>query len=184
MRTKKTRTRPSGSSRTERAGFCRRLANATVIRRLADSTGANLLEAALVTPLLLLLTFSIIDFGVIFYVYLALENGVSQATRYAVTGNQMDDPDNPGEPLGREDSIKAAMREATPTLTIEDQAFSFSHMAPGGAWVGGAGGPSDIEKVTVTYTWTPFTPLIRPFFENGELHLTVESAMKNEGRFD
>jgi Flp pilus assembly protein TadG len=175
MRTKKTRTPPSGSSPTERPGL---------LRRLSDSTGANLLEAALVTPLLLLLTFSIIDFAAIFYVYLALENGVSQATRYAVTGNQMDDPDNPGEQLGRADSIKAAMREATPTLTIEDDAFTFSHMAPGGAWVSGTGGPSDIEKVTVTYTWTPFTPVIRPFFENGELTLTVESAMKNEGRFN
>ena len=38
------------------------------------------------TPLLLLLTFSIVDFAALFYVYLALENGASQATRYAVTG--------------------------------------------------------------------------------------------------
>ena len=159
-------------------------ARGRLVRRLKESRGANIVELALTLPLLFLLTFSIVDFGSLFYVYLALENGVSQATRYAVTGNQMDDPDNPGEQLGRADSIKAAMRDATPTLTIDDAAFSFSHMAPGGAWVSGTGGPSDIEKVTVTYTWTPFTPVIRPFFENGELTLRVESAMKNEGRFN
>ena len=51
------------------------------IKRLKDATGATLLEAAIITPLLLLLTFSIADFGGLFYVYLALENGVSQATR-------------------------------------------------------------------------------------------------------
>lgn len=174
MWTNKTRTRPSGSLRTKRPGL---------LRRLADSTGTNLVEAALVTPLLLL-TFSIVDFALVFYVYLALENGVSQATRYGVTGNLMDDPDNPGQQLARTDSIKLAMRQATPTLTIEDAAFSFSHMTPGGAWTGGTGGPNDIEKVTVTYTWTPFTPLVRPFFDNGQVNLTVESAMKNEGRFN
>jgi len=51
-----------------------------------------MVEAAIITPFLMLLTFSIGDFASIFYVYLALENGASQATRYAVTGNLMDDP--------------------------------------------------------------------------------------------
>ena len=46
------------------------------------------MEAAIITPLLLLLTFSIVDFAAIFYAYLALEHGVSQATRYAVTGQE------------------------------------------------------------------------------------------------
>ena len=93
--------------------------------------GATMLEAALVTPVLLLLTFAIVDFAGMFYAYLALENGVSQATRYAVTGQLMDDPSNPGTPLSRVDSIKAAMRQATPTLTIPDTAFTFSHLPVG-----------------------------------------------------
>ena len=47
------------------------------------------------------------------------------------------------------------MRQATPTLTIPDGAFTFSTCRVGGsAWVGGTGGPDDIEKVTVDYTWT------------------------------
>ena len=45
-----------------------------------------MVEAALVTPLLLFLTFAIIDFAIMFYVYLALGSGVGQATRYATTG--------------------------------------------------------------------------------------------------
>jgi Flp pilus assembly protein TadG len=155
-----------------------------VSRRLRDHTGSTLVEAALVTPLVLLLTFSIIEFASLFYVYLALENGVSQATRYAVTGNLMDDPENAGTPLSREGSIKAALREATPTLTISDADLTFSHLPPGGnAWLSGTGGPGDIEKVTVNHTWTFFTPLMRPFFEDGQITLEVESSMKNEGRF-
>ncbi len=137
-----------------------------------------MVEAALITPLLLLLTFAMVDFATLFYAYLALENGVSQATRYGVTGDVV-------AGLSREDSIKKAMRLATPTLTIADGAFAFSHLSPGdNTWHGGAGGPNDIEKVTVNYSWALLTPLVRPFFPDGRINLIVESAMKNEPRFE
>jgi hypothetical protein len=155
------------------------------LRRLRSAKGSTLIEAAIITPLLLLLTLSIVDFGALFYVYLALENGVSHATRYGVTGNAMDDPDNPGSSLSRADSMKTAMRNATPTLTLDDAAFSFSHMSPGGSsWISGVGGPNDIEKVQVTYTYNLMTPLMKPFFTGGKITFTVNSAMKNEGRFE
>jgi uncharacterized membrane protein (UPF0127 family) len=154
------------------------------VGRLRDTAGTSVVEAAILTPLLLLLTFAIADFGALFYVYLALENGVAQASRYGVTGNLMDDPAHPGTPLSRTDSIKTAMRQATPTLTLQDSAFSFSFMAPGATgWTAGTGGPGDIEKVTVDYTWTLMTPLLRPFFTGGQIRMTVASAMKNEARF-
>jgi Flp pilus assembly protein TadG len=148
-----------------------------IIRQVRDSRGATLIEAAIMTPLLLLLTFGIVDFAMLFYVYLALEHGVSQATRYAVTGNIV-------AGMTREDSIKSAMRSSTPTLTIDDAMFSFSFLAPNAvAWAAGTGGENDIGKVTVTYPWRPMTPLIRPFFTSGQLNIRVESAMKNERRF-
>ena len=151
---------------------------------LRDTRGTNVLEAAIITPLLLVLTFGIADFASLFYVYLALENGVSQASRYGVTGNLMDNPANPGTPLSRTDSIMTAMRQATPTLTLPDSAFTFSHMSVGSsAWVAGAGGPSDIDRVTVNYTWNILTPVMRPFFTNGQIQFSVDSAMKNEARF-
>jgi Flp pilus assembly protein TadG len=142
-----------------------------------------MLEAAIITPLLLLLTFSIVDFGAIFYVYLALENGVSQATRFGVTNQVKDDPLHPGTPLSRPESIKLAMRQATPTLTIPDGAFAFANRpsTAGGAWTAGAGGPNFVDKVTVTYTWNLFCPLLWPFFPGGKINLTVDSVMKNEG---
>jgi Flp pilus assembly protein TadG len=153
-------------------------------KRLRDCRGNTLVEAAVLTPLLLLLTFSIMDFASLFYVYLALENGVSQASRYGVTGNLMDDPASAGKKLTHTGSIIAAMRNATPTLTIDDGKFSFSHMPVGGSnFVPGSGGPGEVEKVTVDYTWDIVTPLIRPFFTNGQIHFKVESAMKNEVAF-
>jgi Flp pilus assembly protein TadG len=147
-----------------------------VFRRLSDSEGNTLLEAAVITPLLLLVTFAIIDFGALFYVHLALQNGVSQATRYGVTGNVM-----PG--LTQQNSIMTTMRQSTPTLTLDDSAFVFSHLSPGGTvWVGGIGAPGDIDKVTVNYTWQIMTPMIRPFFTNGQINFSVESSMKSESK--
>ena len=153
-----------------------------IFRRVRGTQGTSLLEAAIITPLMLLLTFSIVDFGALFYVYLALENGVSQATRFAVTGNLLDDPANPGTNLSRQGSMMLTMRRATPTLTIPDAAFSFYNMAPGGAsWNPGSGGPNQLEKVSVTYTWRFFNPMMSAFFPGGQITLNVDSAMKNEG---
>jgi len=148
-----------------------------IFRRFKDSSGANLLEGAIITPLLLLVTFAIVDFGLFFYTYLALENGVSQATRYGITGQTM-----PG--LNRVDSIKTAMRNATPTMTIPDSAFSFSSMPVGGtAWAAGPGTPGQILRVTVTYPWEFWTPLIRPFFTGGRVQISVDSVMVTEPVF-
>ena len=149
-----------------------------VVTRLRNTRGNSLVEAAIILPLLMLLTLGIVEFATMFWVWLALQNGASQGTRYAVTGNLV-------EGQSREESIKSAMRQATPSLTLDDGAFVFSHLPPGGGgWAGGAGGPGDIIKVTVNYAWTPMIPLIGAFFPGGDINFAVESAMKNEARFE
>lgn len=150
-----------------------------VLRRFLTATsGVSLVEAAFITPLLVFLTLSMAEFAVLFHIYLSLENGVTQATRYGVTGNQM-------EELSREDSLRSAMRQATPTLTIADEAFSFSHLPPGATvWTDGTGGPDDVEKMTVDYNWTVVNPMLRPLFSGGQMHFRVESSRKNERRFE
>jgi len=162
-----------------------RLRGGRLVRRLKECRGANIVEMALVMPLLFLLTFSIVDFASMFYVYLALENGVSQATRYAVTGNLVDDPLNPGSKLSRDDSIKTIMRQATPTLYIGDTDFVFTHKAPGAAaWSAGSGGPGEIGRVEINHAWKFLNPLLWPFFPPyGQITLTAASAMKNESLF-
>ena len=172
MQNRRARIHPSVLSRIRR-----------VRERLADSTGTSLVEAALITPLLLLVTFAIVDFAALFYVHLALENGVSLASRYGVTGRTLNDPVT-GSPLNHQESLKLAMRQGTPTLTIPDSSFAFAHRSPGGGvWLNGAAGPGELERVSVTYTWDFLTPLVGAFFPNGQVTLQVDSAMKNEGVF-
>jgi hypothetical protein len=40
-----------------------------------------------------------------------------------------------------------------------------------------------VERVTITYTWTFFTPLVGKFFDDGKLTVKVDSVMKNEARW-
>ena len=89
-----------------------------------------------------------------------LENGVSQATRYAVTGQSVNDPNNAGQ-NSRARTSKPPCVQATPDAHHQRQRFQFYNLTKAAS---GAGGPSDVIRVTVNYGWTAFTPLIRPIF--------------------
>jgi len=132
----------------------------------------------MITPLLVVITLSIVDFASVFYASLALQNGVAQASRYGVTGTV-------APTLSREDSIRAAFHAATPSLTVADNQIVFTHMRPGTAnWLAGAGGPGDIARVSVTYSWQFLTPIARTFFPGGQISLRAESAMLSERSFN
>jgi hypothetical protein len=122
---------------------------------------------------------AILDFSILFYVYQSMEHGISEATRYGLTGQQMSDPDNPGDYFSREDSMKEVMRKYNPVITLDDDSFTFEHLS-GAVWIAGMGEPDDIFRMTVTYNWRPITPLIGAIFTEGQVPLRVSSTVKNE----
>jgi Flp pilus assembly protein TadG len=65
-------------------GHCR----ARLSRSPRGQQGASAVEFGLVLPLLVILVFGIISFGILFSQKLALENGARQASRFAVVGQQ------------------------------------------------------------------------------------------------
>jgi Flp pilus assembly protein TadG len=140
-----------------------------------SSRGAALAEAGIIITLLIPITFAVMDFAGILYAFLAMQNGVSQATRYAITGNLA--TDSSGAALSRDDSIRQAMRAVTPGFQIADAAFTFYNVSKG---TPDSGGPNDIIRVTVAYDWQLFTPFLRPFFNGGYVTIRVASTMKNE----
>jgi hypothetical protein len=143
--------------------------------------GQSLVESALVLILLLFMIFAIIDFSVLFYVYISLEQGISEASRYGITGQQRVNPNNPANFLSRDESVKLVMREWNFLVTIPDSGFTFEHRSLNGAtWLAGSGGPGDIARVTVNYNWRLLTPFIRSFFPGGQASLRVASTMWNE----
>jgi hypothetical protein len=125
---------------------------------------------ALVLPLVAVLTASLIDLGAIAYSHMALENGVSQATRFAVTGRKT------GK-LTRRDSIVDAIRTATPAFQVLDGDVSFYNVSKGST---DPGGPDDLIMVSVAHTWNLLSPVLRPMFPGGKYKVRVSSTMKNE----
>ena len=54
-----------------------------------------------------------------------MEYGISEATRYGITGQQREDPNNPGNYLSQEDSIKLIMRECNPLIVLDRRLLYF-----------------------------------------------------------
>jgi Flp pilus assembly protein TadG len=141
---------------------------------MEDEQGANLVEAAFILPLILLVICSLMEFSGVLYTRMALQNGVSQATRFAITRAILTGK-------SREESIKAVLRRRTPRITLDDSNIAFSHRLPGGrTWDAGTGPPRSIERLTVTYKWHVMTPVMARFFPADGITIVAESAMKNE----
>lgn len=83
--------------------------------RKRDDAGAAALEFALVLPLLLLILFGVINFGVVFAQQLALDNAARQAARYAAVEGH----DCPAiEEHARDAATTIAMSRSEPEFAI------------------------------------------------------------------
>jgi Flp pilus assembly protein TadG len=146
----------------------------TIWTRLKNDDGANLVEAALILPLILWIIFAGVEFGGIVYAQMTLQNGVTLATRYAITQNVI-----AGQT--RQASIITTLNADTPSLTINPSTITFSHLVPGTTtWLAGDGAPGSIEKIAVDYSWTLLTPFMPYIFGTNSITLHAESSMKNE----
>jgi Flp pilus assembly protein TadG len=142
-------------------------------------SGQAVVELALVLPILAFLIFAIIDSSMLFYAYHSMEQGISEATRYGLTGQRSEDPNNPGNYLSRQDSMKLIMRKYTPNIVLSDSNFAFEHLN-GSVWASGTGAADEISRMIVSYNWRPITPLVSRFLTGGQIPLRVSSTVKNE----
>jgi Flp pilus assembly protein TadG len=146
----------------------------TAWTRLMDEDGANLIEAALILPVVLWIIFATFEFAGILYAQMALQNGVSLATRYAVTRTTM-------AGKTRQASIIATLNADTPSLAIDPSTITISHLNSGSStWAAGDGGAGSVEKVSVDYVWHLLTPFMPTIFATNSITLHAESSMKNE----
>jgi hypothetical protein len=144
-------------------------------RRLGSMKGQSLVEFAVVALLFFLLVFSILDFGRLFFVQMALQDAVREAGRFAVTGNKLPDPKDPKKTLSRVESIILTAQQEAPGLDIKDIKISCRN---GGN--GSAGGPGDTVTISVTDDLQLVTPIIGQFFDKGVYRFTVSVSFKNE----
>src|SRR5437773_2301235 len=119
--------RTSGQTRLAAHGL---LTSRSMARRTRRSLrGTALAEVGIIILPLVTISFAALDFAGILYTFLAVQNGVSQATRFAVTGNTVDDPS--GAALARDQAIRQAMRGETLGFQIPDGAFTFTNVSKG-----------------------------------------------------
>jgi Flp pilus assembly protein TadG len=151
--------------------------SATSSRRrnpLRSKCGQAFVETAIAIIVLLGFVFAVVDSAMLFWTYISLENGVTEATRFAVTGQTLTQG---GVQLSRVDSIKATMRKEAVGITVADSEFSFLDVTTGAA---GAGGPNDVIRVTVTHPYKPIFPILFLVNPNRVFNITVASTMMNE----
>jgi len=164
----------------ERSERIAQMRECTVVRTcrskgLRSTRGGTLAEFAVAIPLVMLMISGIWDFGYLFYSRLTIQHAVHEATRFAVTGRTLDDPDT-GDPLTRVESIREVIEEQAANLTLDLDRLEIE--PPDG------GGPSQVVTVRAGFSYHFLTPLISHFFPGDTYDFTVQTSMKNEPFFE
>ena len=138
-------------------------------RAFRCSRGSALIEMALVTPMLLMLFASIFEFGRVFHTRLTARHAVIEATRYAVTGNQLTDEES-GDLVDRATSIRRIVAERAYALPVTPESIDI--------FPADGGGPEDVVRITLTYSYDYSLPGFMDVLP--EMRFTVAAAMRNE----
>jgi Flp pilus assembly protein TadG len=136
--------------------------------------GQSAVEFLMALPLVLLLLAGIFEFGKHFYTRLTLRNAVSEAARFAVTGQNLIDQQT-GQPMSRSTSIVQVIVDKAADLNVDVTGISLS--PPDG------GGPGEIVQIDATYRYTFTLAPISRLFGNGFVDFTVSTAVMNEPAF-
>jgi Flp pilus assembly protein TadG len=159
-------------------------------RRKRSDQGAAAIEFALVLPLFVLLTFSIIDFGWYFFVEHTLQYATREGMRLALVGGRLKDKDNNDMP--RLDSIIKKIKDAASLavdpsgLTVYVYEVTTDDYTDPDKWdeqAPSAGNPGSYMRVKTRYTYHFLTPLIGAFFADGVNTIEAQGTYRNE-QFD
>jgi len=129
---------------------------------------------------MVVLSLAVIDFARIHHTRSRIQDAVSQATRFAVTGNRLADADNPGLRLSREASIARLVRQISRIDDIDAGEIEILTVKPDGRTTAGAGGPGDVVLVRVSHYVDVLTPGLTLVFPDGRYRFTCTARFRNE----
>ena len=154
-------------------------------RRSRDSRGMAIVEFALVFPLLLLLVFMTIDFGMYFFVQHTIQFATREGVRLALVGRTIND--DSGNEMTREASIIATIRDkAAVAVKPEDLSISIYPVDTGysdpSTWqtTQNAGDPGVYMRVRTRYTYKFVTPFIGALVSGGSVPIQAQATYRNE----
>lgn len=144
---------------------------AALIRRVCRrEEGAELIEMAVITPLLLLLIMGIVDFGFMFQQYLVLTNAAAEGARVgSLPGYSADDVAARVEAYATNGGVVGAVNTSTEAVALAGSS--------GGSWPG--------TQVTVTHVYTfdylgPIAELFSAAGLESTVTLTSRATMRNQ----
>ena len=137
------------------------------MKQLTNSSrrGQTLVEFALILPILLLFTVMIFDLGRAVYYSSAIHNAAREAVRYGSVHNEAS--------TGWQGMMNAAIDKAIGVgLTNANfTAIGWGPDEPNG---------NHTVKMTITYSFTPATPLVASFLPGGDITLIADAKMRTE----
>jgi hypothetical protein len=152
----------------------------------AKSRGGSLVEFAIIGTLFFVLIFAVIDIAVLEWVTLTMQHAVREGARYAVTGRiDLDpscDPSDPGCVLQRYLAVIEKIKQESMGLYDRvDPVYIINGVQQDPPFSPGMfGGPGDITTLQLRCTWPLMTPVVQPFFTDGEYTFVVGATMRNE----
>jgi Flp pilus assembly protein TadG len=142
--------------------------NRSIKNRLRSRDGTSMLEMVIVLPLLLLLLFALVEFGILFGRWLVVNNAAREGAREAIVFRTGCDP------TSVENDVVATVQSYGSSLGLSIPASDIGVS-------GTCGGPGTTSTVTVT---SPFTFQTLPGIATSigpTINLTSSSVMRNEG---
>ncbi len=125
--------------------------------------GQAMVEFALIFPILILVTYSIIELGRFMFIYASVSAAAREASRYGAAAGHID-PDDDSSPYYFEDceGIKNTARRVAQFITLNDIAIEYDHGSDSSVFASSCppSAPDDIKTgdrvhVTVSATYTP-----------------------------
>ena len=145
------------------------------------SPGQSAVEFALALPTFLLMIFLVMDFGRLFFVQENVQQAVLAGARYASTGTHQSGTNlTTGLPYTRVQSIQSYIQQQAAVPVAMGAVLSSVQVSSTIGGAGSAGGPQDIEIISMTTTLPLLTPLVSRLFTNGQYAFTATATVRNE----
>lgn len=150
-----------------------------------NSRGVAIAEFALVLPLLLILFFTIVDFGLFFFIQHTVQFATREGVRLALVGRTLTDGN--GDPMSREASVIQTIQDKV-QVAVDPNLVSISifpindDYTDPADWEGtqNAGQPGSYMRVRTQYSYKFVTPILSGLVPDGKLMIRAQATYRNE----
>lgn len=147
-----------------------------ILHRLRCSRGQSLVELSLILPILMILVFGILDFGLGLRSYISLSNAVREGARYASVGN----------PVGIESDCNGMTNDTVyGRICVATGGLDVTELDPDVSFPQGVA-PGNSVVVSADYTYHFVTPIgdLIGFFSGGTFPSSIDLSSSADMRLE